>query len=365
MTYELSDALRYDFPGSPPSRLFAPEDEATVINDTVVANAATYYGCSPLSETASIGDLKIKAESSYSQLVPSTQTETAALDQLPSAAPVITLATSPRTVEVTQHAHTQRLRVTQETRGYNYVSLLKPLPAPGSISVSYRAMERWYTLTDNGSGALTGTGGGSGSVSYVTGSISITLSALPDADTNIIISWADKVAFTNRSGQASWRPPEFCFQVDANSIAPNSVTVTWTSGGETKTMTDDGSGQLSGDASGTVSYASGTLFIKMNSDGSNMIDAGGEFSIDYQVLPTVTEILTGLTPDASGVVALTFAQTPEPGSVCAAWITTREIDETSGVELAEQSASRVEASGTTVVTYPRTITSIPEDLLQF
>ncbi|NJD62301.1 MAG: hypothetical protein FIA93_06225, partial [Deltaproteobacteria bacterium] len=57
VTCELSDALRYDFPGSPPSRMFTPESAKTKVRDTLVANAAKYYGAVPTVAPVAIGDI--------------------------------------------------------------------------------------------------------------------------------------------------------------------------------------------------------------------------------------------------------------------------------------------------------------------
>lgn len=86
----LSDALRYDFTGSPPSRTFArttngtnPSTTNTLVRDTVVADAAVYSGVQAVTEAIDIGDFTIKAASVYSQLVPSAQTETPLVDVNP------------------------------------------------------------------------------------------------------------------------------------------------------------------------------------------------------------------------------------------------------------------------------------------
>ncbi|QNM94897.1 hypothetical protein [Chitinimonas koreensis] len=75
VTCELADPLRADFPGAQPS----PYDTAAgaSIRETVVANAARYYGASRLAEAAEPGAYRVRVESIYSQLVPSAQVETA------------------------------------------------------------------------------------------------------------------------------------------------------------------------------------------------------------------------------------------------------------------------------------------------
>ena len=76
VTVEISDALRYDFSGSPASRTFTRLADATRTRDTVVADAGTYVGVVPLTQAAAVGDFTIKGASIYTQLVPSAQTET-------------------------------------------------------------------------------------------------------------------------------------------------------------------------------------------------------------------------------------------------------------------------------------------------
>ena len=76
VTVDISDALRYDFTGSPASRSFTRAANATKTRDTVVADAGTYVGVVPLTHAAAVGDFTIRGASVYTQLVPSAQTET-------------------------------------------------------------------------------------------------------------------------------------------------------------------------------------------------------------------------------------------------------------------------------------------------
>lgn len=54
------DVLRYSFPGSPPDRTFGRNATKTLIRDTTVADAATYYGASPTVLVGAIGDTAVK-----------------------------------------------------------------------------------------------------------------------------------------------------------------------------------------------------------------------------------------------------------------------------------------------------------------
>lgn len=101
-------------------------------------------------------------------------------------------------------ADTARIEVKANNRGYAYTITLHPTPAPGTTTVSFMAQGKWYDLKDNGRGELLGIDRsyGSGTINLATGSVMLTLGALPDVDTSIMFSWATPVNYTNRSGQA-------------------------------------------------------------------------------------------------------------------------------------------------------------------
>jgi hypothetical protein len=79
----LANTLVQDFPGFDMSRYEytkAQIAQLTKLSDTVVADAARYYGVAKLAEVGSIGDFSIKADSIFTQLVPSAQIETSLAD---------------------------------------------------------------------------------------------------------------------------------------------------------------------------------------------------------------------------------------------------------------------------------------------
>lgn len=346
VTCQLSDRLRYDFPGSPASRTFAPAAGRTVLRDTTVADAGSYFGVVPLELPAAIGDSGVQAESVYTQLVPSARTESVALDQRPAAERALTLATAPRLVQVAAAPHTMRIKIGQENRGFAFTQILAPFPAPGTVAISFRALGSWYTVLDDGNGALTGSG--AGTVNYTNGSIAVTFPSLPDVGSSVIFSWGEKTAFTNRSGQAGFRAPEFAFTVDSDGgIVPGSVEVTWLSGGVTKTATANTIGELSGDAVGTVSHANGFIFLQPTA----MIDAGGTFNVSYDKVNTRTEDFAAPSVDAGGFAAVTLPTPPVAGSVTARWVTVRDVNVTSGADAAGSAATKTSTSKTTTVNY--------------
>jgi hypothetical protein len=340
---DLTDALRSNFAGSPPDRGYTRLATRTVVRDTTVANASTFYGASSLTASVALGDSTLRVASIFTQLVPSARTEVVALDQRPASQRLLTLATAPREVKVGAAPHATRIKVGQENRGFSWVNILKPFPAPNTVVVSYMAQGVWYTLTDNGAGQLTGAG--VGTVNYANGSISVTTQALPDVGSAIIYGWGEKSAFVDRSGQAGFRAPEYALKLDHASIKKGTLVIKWTSGGVLRTVTDNGgTGRLAGDATGEINYASGDLFLRPQ----YMPDAGAQFTIDYQWATLSTKSVT-VSPDAGGFDNIVLDTVPAAGSVKVQWTTVREVSSSSGASAVGSAAGKNTSSKATYI----------------
>lgn len=339
---DLSDRLRNSFPGSPPSRSFGPAAGKTTIRDTTVADAATYYGAAPTLAATPLEATSVKVASIWSQLVPSSRTESIALDQRPASQRPLQLATAPRNVSVSVAPHSRRIKVGQENRSFSWVAQLRPLPAPNTLTISFRALGNWYELMDDGAGGFTGAG--VGTVNYLTGSTGFTLPSLPDVGSAIVFSWGEKTAFTNRSGNVGFRAPEFAFQLDHSNFKPGSLVASWPSGGVIKTATDNGTGGFTGRAVGELNYASSQVFIRP----LDMLDAGGEIQLVYEHSTVITKNVTGVTPDAGGFVTIALDDVPAARSVAVEWVTVRNVSGTSGASSSGTSAEK--SNGTTITT---------------
>lgn len=92
---------------------------------------------------------------------------------------------------ISQTADSAAIYVAEESRLLSYVKTLAPKPAPGTLVVSYLSLGGWYDLRDAGNGILAGVSEnyGNGSIDYSTGTVSLTLGALPDIGSAIIFSW--------------------------------------------------------------------------------------------------------------------------------------------------------------------------------
>lgn len=181
-------------------------------------------------------------------------------------------------------ADTARIEVKANNRGYAYTITLQPTPAPGTTTISFMAQGKWYDLKDNGRGELRGAdlSYGSGTLNLATGSVMLTLGALPDVDTSIMFSWATPVNYTNRSGQAI-SISKSAWQLSHTGVTPKSLVLTWGTG---KTANDSvGDGKIRGDITGTINYAEGIIDLEH----ITLPALGQEYAAQYQYGEPVTE----------------------------------------------------------------------------
>ena len=167
--------------------------------------------------------------------------------------------------------------VTAEARSSTYVTIIDPPPAPGTTSISYMAQGRWYSLRDLGNGQLKSLNGsyGTGTLNYTTGSLVVTLAALPDVGSQVLATYGLASTEKNHSGLPI--KVQTTMQLAHGAVAPSTVTITWTVNSVAKTASDNGLGSINGDATGTVDYISGIVVLK-----PNLLPSGGaQFSVVY------------------------------------------------------------------------------------
>ncbi|MDA9095420.1 hypothetical protein N9J88_03390 [Porticoccaceae bacterium] len=215
--------------------------------------------------------------------------------------------------EASGPAETGSQDITLQNRGYVYtLSLPTAKPTPGTIVIAYLALGKWQELRDEGAGVLTGAG--TGQVNFQTGSVNMTLANLPDADSKLVWYYqADRAVEYLVGDEVLTIEPTFNLQLDPG-VKPGSVSMSWTSG-TAQTATDDGAGNITGDATGTVIYASGALEIVLTSPP----DAGTSITVDSETA-AVTQDIQSPTPNGSGIISGTIPGAPLlPGSVNISW----------------------------------------------
>lgn len=341
VTCGLAGSFEQAFPGFDALRMDAAISYTgkTRVFNTIVADAAQYYGIANLAQAGAVGDVNIKVDSIFTNLLPSAQAETPLVDleigtasaplvlcsgslaftiagaviavggslylgqglapgslTLTSsnatfadaggvlmlgatavggvnyASGVVTFAAgapvSTGTVTVAMKAaaapskvsDTASINVTLASRANNYNQTLYPTPMPGSLRISYRAQGLWYDLDEQGNGDIIGSDPsiGAGRLTFATGTASVTLGALPDVGSDIIYTWCAAADTINRS--ASTIPPLRIKRTLAHTgIAPSTFSVTWLAALVAKSATDNGSGLITGDATGTINYATGEV----------------------------------------------------------------------------------------------------------
>ena len=202
--------------------------------------------------------------------------------------------------------------ISNQNRGFNYtLNLAEAKPKPGTLVISYIALGKWQDLSDPGNSLLEGSG--SGSVDYATGSVSLTLDAMPDPDSAIVFSY---VAQNNdeteiHTGEAIAELPAFRHNTDKPGIKPGSLTISYLNNAETKTLSDQGNGLLTGDGEGSVYYTSGELGFKLDA----LPDDGTEIELNYEEGETAGGVVS-VNVDGSGLMTGTITGAPLlPGSI--------------------------------------------------
>ena len=169
----------------------------------------------------------------------------------------------------------QAIRVTPESRSLNYTRVMEDIPVRRTLNVSYLAQGRWYVLRDDGSGRLAGNDSshGVGTLSYSTGSLTVTLGALPDVGSSIVIQYHSEVTTVRASNTLLTNLGRVYVPINSDgasseeagskSFERSSLVVQWDNGGP-RSATETGTGVLTGDATGTVDYSRGVLRISPN-----------------------------------------------------------------------------------------------------
>jgi hypothetical protein len=332
---------------------------STIIYKAVVANAARYYSARYLKDNAAIGDYSVVVDTVYSQVVPSSQSQTPLTDLSAgsNASPLISsgsgtvhnvindyvlhfyagLAITPKSLAIDDPygnsyidnggyiynasqvkigtvdyltgiisfftalrvynvyyipavaplviADTDSIKITENNLSFVYTLNITPPPQPAALSVSFMTQGNWYELRDNGSGALFGQveGIGSGSINYVTGTVSVTLSALPDVGSELIFAWGKKVDYSNcatdSGSNAIQLVNSITKQLSHDSIDAATLAITWhdAQSNATRTITCNSAGVLSGDGTGHLYATTGLVVFSTN----QVYPTGTVFTFNY------------------------------------------------------------------------------------
>lgn len=253
VTAEISDALRYDFAGSPASRSFSRATGAR-IRDTLVADAGIYAGVVPLVSPVSLGALTATGAGVYTQLVPSAQTEI----------PLVDYDAAGQSTTVTASATGQVSYSTAQTLSSTTAFSLGMALVPGTLSIAIGAV----TLTDSGGQVFEGSAA-VGLVDYARGVVTFaTLTASYSGTKTVSFTPATAPLRVANTAQRPVTQETRAYNYIGSLLptpSPGSVLVSYRANDRWYDLRDNGSGVLKGlDSSfgaGTVNYATGSVLI--------------------------------------------------------------------------------------------------------
>ncbi|MGB5886595.1 MAG: hypothetical protein WBG77_07660 [Acinetobacter venetianus] len=254
-TYSINDPLNRDFIGLSASQWYGGSKSPTIIRDTIVADTGKYYASVEIAEDVAVNSFTIQAASIFSQLIPSSQTETPLVDLNALSENVALIAGNNGTITATFNTI-----VNTSQSLYIGSSVL-----PGSVSFTLFGQ----AITDNGGTLRTISGTQVGTIDYQTGLI---------AWTNAIGTGAATINIMFTPAAAPTQPFEsYAFPVTANNQgtnwtgvlvpipAPGALSISYMSQGKFYTLRDNGTGRLVGGSesvgSGSINYATGTWLL--------------------------------------------------------------------------------------------------------
>lgn len=298
----ISGPLLSTFPGGQPTPAGSTTPKSQVLS-TQVADAARYYGLSPLAAAVSQGDLTLKVQSVYAALVPSSNRETPLIDQLGGYTRRLILASGP----VRSHNLTFSAVTASQSR-----SFLGTAQVPGSITLSiaggvYEDDKKGSFRFISGTNTFTRL-----DVDYETGQLDVyrasaaftgaaTATATPGAavtgqsvTNEIVISLGNRgFAYTLNLAEAKPRP--------------GTLVVSFMALGKWQEIRDPGNGELEGAGSGSIAFATGGVSLTL----SALPDVGS--SIIYQYITQNDAEVTQRTGGSISAKAVVRYQLPHDG----------------------------------------------------
>lgn len=227
--------------------------------------------------------------------------------------------------------------VTQQSQSRTQVVSLTPIPAPASLQVSYLSGGQWYVLTETGTGALAGADSsiGAGQLNYSTGTVTLTMGALPDIGSQVIYSWAPTQDRATVPTSALDNAARAFFDFTVGALEPGSLTLAWNNGAARTAA--DSAGALTGDATGKVWYGGGRIQFSP----ASMPPPGTVLTWTVTAAQQRDEITAGLT-DAGAAWSWTLPGAPiKPRSLQLAIAGTIPVRQSSGTDANQTSLYRV------------------------
>lgn len=262
----ISSALLRKYPGGTPTPTGTTDqnldgNKKSRVNSTQVADTARYYGISALKEGLSAGSLQLDVKSVYSQLVPSAIKENALVDQIAGSRRRYNIAasTAPRTVPVQfvsiGSGHSATYLTTGCTMGSLSITLgstvYKDNRAGELVVESGSAIADRITI-DYETGRLDAYRA-AGSITS-TGNATYTIGATATGQT---VTGLQEIGLANR-GFA------YTFNLSEAKPRPGTLVISYMALGRWYELRDYGNGELLGEGTGSVDFATGSCSVTLN-----------------------------------------------------------------------------------------------------
>lgn len=254
-TYSFQDPLSRDFIGLSAQQWYGGAKSTTIIRDTIVADTGNYYASVGVVDDVTVNSFTIQAESIFSQLIPSSQTETPLLDLNAVNENAALVAGNDGTI------------TTPFTTNVNTAQSLYIGSSVMPSSVAFTLFGQ--AITDNGGTLRTVSGTQVGTIDYQTGHIIWTSAAGTGSAT---------INITFTPAAAPVQPFEsYALPVTANNQgtnwtgvllpipAPGALSISFMSQGKFYVLKDNGTGRLvaanESIGSGSINYQTGTWLL--------------------------------------------------------------------------------------------------------
>ncbi|RKG36573.1 hypothetical protein D7V31_17420, partial [Acinetobacter sp. WCHAc060007] len=261
------------------------EKSQTIIRDTIVADTGKYYASANLKESAQVGDYSVVADSVYTQLVPSAQTET----------PMVNINAAGDSVALVKTA-SGALNKTFPNITVNTVQGLYIGSSVMPKSVEFNLFGS--AITDVGGELKNSTGTSIGTINYQNGAIAWNANA-GTGTTDLTVTFMPAAAVTApvESMLIYVNQENNGFNWIKNLVplpSPGSLQFSYLVQNQVYTLRDNGAGQLRGSdssfGSGSVDYETGTMAVTVG----ELADVGSAILLTWSNMITAQE-RSGLT----------------------------------------------------------------------
>ena len=266
---ELSTPLTSDFTGVEMSRMDTLSPPS-VIFYTTVANAARYYSARPLKTAAAIGDYSIMVDSIYSQVVPSSQTQT----------PLIDLSAGGHVSPIIDASSGTTSFITSNELSANAHLYLGRSCYPGSLVISTTSGD----IVDN-AGTIKQGSVSIGTVDYAAGSVSFSATSPTFLDSKTVTYKPSSVPLLvadSASIVVTENSRSFVYALNINPPPqPGALLISYLALGTWYELRDNAVGGIASTAdgvgSGSVNYVTGSVAITL----ASLPDVGSEVMIAW------------------------------------------------------------------------------------